>query len=141
MAAQQVHPLGAGGLPRLQPRPIQWWPSVSSQLDQLLTLPGNWDSYGACPIDREIVESVKGLLACLGEFLDLPSPCVSATRTGGVLLQWRSGTKEVEVELVSRDAASFVYADEATTEEDEGELFRDECVDLNPVFKHLERLC
>jgi hypothetical protein len=141
MADLTVSPPFPGPPAHLHPRPRRWWTRACSRLDELLRLPANWDSYDADPLESQTVDSAKGLLECLGSVLDLPEPSVSPTRIGGVLLQWRSGTKEIEVELVSRDAASFAYADDATSEEDEGAVFREEPVGLNPVFKYLERLC
>jgi len=128
--------------PCLQPRPSQWFADALLQLDRLLELPPNWDSYNADPIEREIVASAKGLLDALVDVLDLPCPLISPTRNGGVLLEWSVASKEFEIQLVSRDAASFVFADEDTGQEYEGAIFRDPVNLGDPAFfAFLTRMC
>ncbi|MBU0638715.1 MAG: hypothetical protein KKB50_07615 [Planctomycetes bacterium] len=114
------------GRPRyLQPRPAQWLSATASHLNQLLALPCNWDSYNAEQIAPEIVNSANSLLQTLGEKYDLPQPVVSPTRAGGVLLEWKSGPKELELEFVWAGAASYVYVDQEAGEEREGAVFPD----------------
>jgi len=125
--------------PCLQPRPSQWFADALSQLDRLLELPPNWDSYNADPPSADAAASARGLVLALGQSWDLPAPLVSPTRTGGVLLEWASGSKELEIEIVSRDAASFVFTDDYTGEEYEGAIFRDNVND-DRFFKSLKRL-
>jgi len=126
-------------LPYLQPRPSQWFADILLQLDRLLGVPPNWDSYGADPPSPDAAASARGLVLALGQSWDLPAPLVSPTRTGGVLLEWASGSKELEIEIVSRDAASFVFTDDYTGEEYEGAIFRDNVND-DRFFKSLKRL-
>ena len=125
---------------RLQSK--QWLPEVSSQLNKLLELPRNWDSYGADPIEAPIVESARGLLVTLAERFDLPRPFIAPTPNGGILLEWRTGSRELEVELVSRDAASYVFSDEHTGQECEGAIFRDPDGHGDPAFDDfVSRIC
>jgi hypothetical protein len=125
--------------PCLLPRPSLWWADVRAQISQLLQLPANWDSYGADPVSDQVAQSTNGLLLALGGLLDLPRPLVSPTRRGGILLEWKSGPKEIEIEVVSRDAAAFLFTDDATAEEAEGELFREENLAASPVMRFLKQ--
>lgn len=127
-------------LPYLQPRPSQWFPRVLPQLNRLLELAPNWDSYNADPVSVEVVRSATGLLIAIGEEVNLPNPLISPTRTGGVLLEWKSGSMELEIELVSRDAGAFLFTDDSTGEQCEGEFFRDEDLALTPVWPYLQRI-
>lgn len=140
--AQRTVYVQVTGLPPLRSRPGKWWSRVTEQLDNLVALPANWDSYGADPVESDIVGSAMGFLLGFGAALDLPEPRVAPTRIGGVLLQWSSHQKSVEVEFVSPDAVSYVYADEASGQEFEGELFRDDEDHLQSVLgQRLKLLC
>jgi len=126
-------------LPYLQPRPSQWFRQVLPQLNRLLELAPNWDSYNADPVSRVVVDSAADLLQSLAKHFDLPAPVVSATRSGGVLFEWETATADFEIELVSPGAASYVFSDEAMGEEYEGALFPDS-FDDGRILHLLERL-
>jgi hypothetical protein len=127
-------------LSSLQPRPAAWVPKVLSQLCRLPKLPANWDSYNAEPVADEVTHSAAALLLDLGAMFDLPVPMVSPTRRGGVLLEWESGPRALEIELVSRDAAAFLFTDDDRGFEREGELFRDD-PELGTLREFLEQMC
>lgn len=139
LTAKNVYEPVASILPFLQAQPSHWYPTISLRLEDLLELPPNWDSYGADPCSPEIVASARGLLLSLGRIFDLPAPVISPTRTGGILLEWSSGSLELEIQLVSRDAASFVCSDVATGRDIEGCIFTDSLYDEH-LFDSLERL-
>lgn len=71
--------------------------SVALQVEQLLNLEEDWNSYGARRISHEPVESALLLLAACSA--DIPVPDVFPTAKGGVKLEWGDDSEGVEVEL------------------------------------------
>jgi hypothetical protein len=95
-------------------------------LDSLRSLKENWDGYGAAAPDPEILMSAASMLtsyACEG---GIPVPSLSPTRTGGILFDWVASVHELEVELVTKTAASYVYFNTQTGVTQEGALFPDD---------------
>jgi len=84
----------------IQPRGVYpvWLGSVVDQLDHLLNLGENWDSYGSCTIDLSVVERV---IRFLGQVLDDESvnPDIVPTSEGGIQLEWDYRDKELELEF------------------------------------------
>lgn len=60
--------------------------AVGAKLDRYLTLPANWDSYGADPISGRVVADVREFVAKLPA--GVPAPFVAPTNDGGVQLEW-----------------------------------------------------
>lgn len=60
--------------------------SVGERLEHLLTLPANWDSYGADLISERVVADVRNFVAKLPA--GVPVPFVAPTNDGGVQLEW-----------------------------------------------------
>ena len=105
-----------------------WLSKLEAQLVAIQSLPENWDSYGAAAPDREIVGSAYGFLEFVAENVEIQAPQVTPTPSGGVLLDWHVDDHEIEVELVSAHAASYVYENMKTGEMTPGSLFND-CAD------------
>jgi len=106
----------------------------------LLKLPANWDSYGAERVDPRIAESALDFLESLANHLPLRRPELHPTRSGGVLITWRAGSAELEVELLSPDAGSFVFEDSSSGEEAEDQLSRAVPVARSPLWGFLLRV-
>ena len=62
--------------------------AVVDELNKLLALPPNWDSYDADPVD---VDSALATLALLDRLQPLRLPEISATPDGQVELEWAQG--------------------------------------------------
>src|SRR5262249_40210298 len=95
-------------------------PSVA-QLDHLLQLPGNWDSYGAAPTDPRAARMALQLLAMIMN-ADTPAPTVVPTVRGGVQLEWHHHNVDLEIELPPNGPAHVAYENFTDDRRWEGEL-------------------
>ncbi|HUG91811.1 MAG TPA: hypothetical protein VML55_13315 [Planctomycetaceae bacterium] len=99
----------------------EWWASVERAFQTLLTWPDDWDSYGAAAPRREAVDAARVLLTVLVRRLDVVEPYPSATRNGGVFLEWRRNGHEIDVEIESLTDITFAYENMQTGEQVCGE--------------------
>ena len=75
-----------------------WIQSVVEQMDALVSLPADWDSYGARPPDPRLMLSAMLILSrAMGD--DTPAPSVVPTSRGGVQLEWHQRGWDIEVEV------------------------------------------
>jgi hypothetical protein len=91
---------------------------------ELLDLPENWDSYGARPINREIVLFALQLL-CETMPTDTPAPTVIPTNRGGVQFEWHTRGIDLEIEIQSPERIYVSYEDQQSGNEWEAELTSD----------------
>ncbi len=71
-----------------------------SAIGRLARLRAGWDSYGAPPVSIEAQRNAQRFLAILGASVPtLPAPAVGPSKSGGVVLAWRLGDLEVDVEV------------------------------------------
>jgi hypothetical protein len=119
-------------LARLLPRaqgPPDWWNEAMQQLQAIRSVGENWDGYGAAAPRPEIIRSAEGFLHFLAKDVSVPAPYISPTRTGGVLFEWAHGPHQLEVDVYTRDDASYVYLNGETDGAVSGWLFRDNADD------------
>jgi hypothetical protein len=102
-----------------------WINEAMNYLDSLASMRENWDGYNAAAPDRAILASAASFLRSYVRGFRPPAPSISPTRAGGVLFEWENGPHEIEVQLVSQTAASWVYLNTETGEERSGALFTD----------------
>ena len=74
-----------------------WFPAVIRDFADLLTLPADWDSYGARALDARTVDCAMGLLSQVMES-STPPPSLVPTSRGGVQLEWHR--KGIDLEVV-----------------------------------------
>jgi hypothetical protein len=90
-----------------QPLPAWFDPVVQGFVD-LLTLPVNWDSYGAVSVERNLVQEAMNLMNTLLA-PSSPAPRVVPLSSGGLQLEWHR--KGIDLEIVfDRDEEPFFYA-------------------------------
>jgi hypothetical protein len=98
-----------------QPPPAWFDPLMQGFVD-LLTLPPDWNSYGAGAIDQNIVlyamNLINGLLGPTS-----PAPRVVPLSSGGLQLEWRRQGIDLEV-VFDRDERPFFYYRNRVTGED-----------------------
>jgi len=89
-------------------------------LEKLLELPPNWDSYGARPIQPAVFLRVVKLLA---EILEtrVPRPAIVPTPQGGIQLEWHRRDADLEI-LVQPGEVTEVYLEMGNGETWEGPL-------------------
>ena len=87
-----------------------------TQLENLLSLPAGWDSYGSPPIRLEAVARGMGLL---GDALwyGAPAPQVCPVPGGGVQLEWQARRKGLEVEVLPDGSVQFLKDDNGRMDE------------------------
>ena len=114
-----------------------WLVSVLRKLNEIAALPGNWDSYGAAPVDQRSLEhSLELILKIMEDNEMLPPPRVSATVRGGVGFEWRSEGKDLEIELEGPFRVHAYFFDELSGEEWEDDVG----IDLTALDPYLARI-
>lgn len=106
----------------------QWRAQAYRQLMAIARLPRNWDSYGADRVDGKILASAEALLSALHE-MGVSKPHINPTRTGGIQFDWESGTRYLEIALISPNRAEYFFEDRDTLEQHEGILLAGDTLD------------
>lgn len=84
----------------------EWIQTVVSKVTELLSLEQGWDSYGALPLDLDLVANALGLLSVLpGRY---QTPVIFPTSKGGVQLEWQGAKGELEV-TIEAEAISYLF--------------------------------
>ena len=102
-----------------------WIDELVDQLNQLLLLRADWDTYGAPPLDVRHALRLLELLPRLVQDATLPAPVVVPTARAGFQLEWEQDATVVELRV--DDEVTAVHVEDAQGE-DEG-----------PVALHLGR--
>lgn len=102
-------------------------PAYLRRLQQLSELPASWDSYGARPIDINVLSYTARLLQPLAEAMVAPMPDIIPTVRGGIAMEWHNVRGEVGIELVpsgpyAPPQVTAYFADASTGEEWEKDL-------------------
>jgi hypothetical protein len=79
-------------------RPEPWLPAALDELQDLLSLPEGWDSYGSARIDDRVARHVKRLLEVLA-WGQIARPALVPTSAGGIELEWHTRTLELHLEI------------------------------------------
>jgi len=89
-----------------------WLRQALNRLETVAILPRGWDSEGGPPPNSQLVRAAADILRDLQRD-DLPLPFVCPIAGGGLQLEWSSGGKEVELELVDERTIGFLRAEAA----------------------------
>lgn len=111
------------GVDRSKP---EWVAHTRAQLEAIRGLEAGWDSHGAPPPERLVVDAAESLLGRLVGRGVTSRPHVNPTPSGGVQFEWESGSRYFEVELTSDRSLSWFYQDEELGLEENGTLELDE---------------
>lgn len=104
----------------LSPPIKEWVPQLVTPLIRFARLPENWDSYGARRIEVTRVFPVAfRILDQLGD--DLVPPKIFPVNHGGIQLEWRTPSCDVEIEI-EPDGRVSIYWDAKGVEEREYEI-------------------
>lgn len=96
-----------------------WLLEVVRDLNRIVLLPPNWDSYGALPIDQPTLEHALHVIVKIMDD-DIPLPQVGATVRGGVEFEWHIDGKDLEIQ-VGRPFEVHAYFHDEQKPEDEWE--------------------
>jgi len=98
-----------------------WFDPVMQGFIDLLTLPPNWNSYGAGAIDAKVVHDamnfINGLLGPTS-----PAPRVVPLSSGGLQLEWHRQGVDLEVVFDRNEQPFFSYRNRVSQEESEHAL-------------------
>src|SRR5205823_4313543 len=93
-----------------------WLPQVVDQLNTLVSLRENWDSYGGSPLDPRLLVSAVRLLDRTMRY-ETPAPFIVPLSVGGLQLEWHQQGIDVEVELTAPHRFSVFFRDRVRGEE------------------------
>lgn len=83
------------GVEQKQP---EWLNPTVKAMHDLLSLPEDWDSYGAGPVDPQCITLAIGLLLEIMQ-TGTPIPLVIPTVKGGFQLEWHTNGIDLEIEI------------------------------------------
>jgi len=98
-----------------------WFDAVMQGFVDLLTLPPNWDSYGAGVIDPDLVRSA---MTFANEMLGprSPAPRVVPLSSGGLQLEWQREGIDLEIIFDRGEVPFFSYRNRTSGEEGDHDL-------------------
>jgi len=118
-----------------QPLPAWFDPLMQGFVD-LLTLPNNWNSYGAGPIDSALIhEAMEFMNNLLGP--SNPAPRMVPLSSGGLQIEWHRKGIDLEVVFDSGEEPYFYYRNRMNGEESEHTL-RENIHLLSSIINNLE---
>ena len=104
------------------------------KLDSFGNLPDGWDGYSGVPATVGAIRDAKALLSIVGQEFGCPdfTPCSS----GAIALQWRVGSKLIELELEGAGRAELLVGD--IEDYDSEPYVRSLPIDRRIVISHLK---
>ncbi|SRR6266851_6812487 len=101
--------------------PPTWVSQAVGELNELLSLPQNWDTYGAPPVSYDAAElSLHVLTSVMRPQSRLPR--IEPTASGGVSLEWFRNAVEVAIDVTPSRQVTAFFTNRHTGENWEGEL-------------------
>lgn len=101
--------------------PPAWMLPTLQSIGELLSLPENWDSYGASRIKPDLVNAaITFLLETM--LVHTPTPSVVPTSAGGVQVEWHTKGIDLEVEFITSSRLRACFEDRRTDRSWEQEL-------------------
>jgi hypothetical protein len=76
-----------------------WLLKAKYDLDRIMALPENWDSYGSPSIPEVLYKNAENFLRSL-EVEDIEPPFVAPVSEGGIQFEWQNQDRDLEVEFV-----------------------------------------
>jgi hypothetical protein len=91
---------------------LVWLRPVLPQLQELASLPADWDGYGAAPVSGETTRDVLELLRSVFTSPIDPLPAFVPGIEGSVNVVWHREGKELELEVAPNGSVMVYFADE-----------------------------
>jgi len=106
-----------------------WFSHVAHDLQEILKLPDNWDSYGARRIDKQLVfyAASKVLAPCMQT--NTPPPTTVPLNKGGIMFEWHREGIDLEVRVEAPGSVFMYYFNEQSRKEVDQQL----SFDLSPL--------
>ena len=80
------------------------------RLEQLAFLPHDWNGYGACPIDPDVIEAASRFISLL-PIEEISTPQVVPMTRGRLQFEWHRGNRSLELEFESPTLIHFLKYD------------------------------
>lgn len=93
-----------------------WLRLAQRKISELAQLPENWDGYGSLPIQQPAIEQSADVLSILSN-LDLPDPQIFPVPGGGVQLEFRQASRELEIEILPDGSIQFLIVQDGKMRE------------------------
>ena len=87
-----------------------WTRAAQWQVEKLSMLSENWNSYGSPSISLQARRETLLLLPILGK-LQMPEPKIFPVSGGGVQLEWKNKSCELELEVLPNGSIEFLAVD------------------------------
>lgn len=110
-----------------------WAEGVWSRVAELSALPRGWDSYGALPIQRAAVVSLRDSLDAVRSSVN-SAPSISMSTDGGLICEWDGPEQAVTLNIDGMGVVSVHHEDMTSGSEWEGPF--DEVEDLEKKVWH-----
>jgi|SRR6516225_1986939 hypothetical protein len=111
-----------------------WLESALIRLKSLSALPNDWDSYGSPPIVSTVLRDARKLLSSI-QIQTIPEPAITPASGGGVSIEWRSGSRELEIEILPDGWIEFLRVSDnnrqSTEDFKEGRIASPDAVPIN----------
>jgi hypothetical protein len=91
-------------------QPASWCAEAERRLAWLLSLPENWDGYGASPIEHETVRRAWAFLRAVMPANAL-APDIGPTKDGQLQFEWHRRTADLEIRMRSNGEFSVAFED------------------------------
>lgn len=88
-----------------------WIRQADQKISELSQLPENWDGYGSRSIQQAAVEQASALLSKLASF-NLPAPQIFPVPGGGIQLEFRQDSRELEIEILPDGSIEYLTVNE-----------------------------
>ena len=92
--------------------PALWLQEVQKEIEALIGLEHNWDSYGASPVQGEAIAHAIALVRELSLYVNVKAPTVTATPDGCVGLCWDTGDWSLDASIDHTGLIGYVFLDE-----------------------------
>jgi hypothetical protein len=91
------------------------------RLEQLALLPNDWNGYGACPIDPEVIRAASKFINLLPDDT-ISAPQIVPMTQGRLQFEWHRGHRTLELELETPTLIHYLKFDEDRGIEEEATL-------------------
>jgi hypothetical protein len=106
------------------------------KIEAMRELPPNWDSYGADPMNPEVLRDAAAFLRSFVASTGIGEPQVAPTRVGGVAAFWGINGHELEMDFERNETQTLVtyqFEDTKTGETVGGDFGLGESADFQPI--------
>jgi len=105
----------------------KWFNYIEWQIREFQLLKPNWDSYGAEPIDEEIIQKTSRLLLPINEESS-QKPFVAPVPSGGIDIEWNKPARLLSIK-VRKDEIRYLLFNRDGTPNQNGKIPDDKSID------------